>query len=705
MKTRIISRIPETECYICESTAIEKVCHHCGRAMCSEHGPFKPPTSQWYYIIENLEYTELDLEVEERQKGNEGIHCEHCVHHIISFEPIFRLLIAIGALSIFGGIFSAFPGLFIRLFIFGVAIIGISVGIIYIDRKDRLYGMLARRPPLPVMGRFPSIGVHESVKGAIALDRTGLYAVGDVKTEGTISFKLQLSAEDQERWKKYKRKYLLTRQSNIPFHVGFAVLRRAQMLQPDNWMEQDVNPILLTGHTANQSFFSNVVSLGNKQWSFNYKYSFSLDARPLSTLPIQIVPTLLSEVDEWALEFYVQVNPNIDIPSLTAPVIEKFLLEAPNGLDGIESHTPSASVQKGHNISVTWQNVRLQKERNNTAYSTILYVRFTNNKTIESGMEIRGKLVVNFEGIFSRLENVLLFSPIGAKRDDKDSVFVKRTDIILNFHFQLDCLHVRKLHPITSSIEQLTTIPGNEMITRLVNMMSDRDMYVQRVIENPPSMNRANAQIMNRLWVIAGRRYKGATPIDFRVIAIGQEQYEDSDKPYDGNTKFEITTQGTIINEQMKFDIETLRDDLFTLIQHIPILKIQLYEGTLYTNEYGRLAGIISNEGVTAKDITVSAMGIKIGETDSILLLEHGESRHFSLLVYPDKKGQVPIKITAVCKDEYGELPPTKKPCQIMVEERVTPSTTINQTTIHTTRTGEIHTGSGNIDVNRKEPF
>lgn len=670
--------------------------------MCFEHGPFCIPANQWYYQVKNPEYTKLDLPFNiERPEGNEGIHCEYCIHYIDSFDRIIYIAIVIGLISIFKGVQVTPPVSAIPFIILGMIIISLGTVIIYLNKKDRFFKMQKSRPPLPVFGRFPSVNIHESVKSAIVIDRNGIHADGEINTNGVIQFNLQLSEAEQERLKKYRQKYLLPAQCNIAFHSGFIILREAQRLQPISWREENVNPISLIGYTDTHPFFSNVVISGSRQWSSCYKYTFGLDIQSISRLPVQIIPSLLSEGDEWALEFFIQMNSHINVSSLTTPRIEDFRIQAPNILGDVENHSPPALVKKENNINITWQNINFVKE-SNRPYSTVIYIRFANNKNISEGIGINGRLRLHFEGAISKLGKILWFSPLGDRRDNKDITVIKDSSITLDFHFQLAHLHVRKLYSVKDSIEQLTTIPGNEMITRLVNAMNNNHMYVQRVIENPPSMNRANAQIMNRLWVIAGRRYEEAIPIDFRVVAIGQEQYEDSDKPYAGNTKFEIAAQGTITHENMKCVIERLKNDLIKIIQHIPILEMESWENPLYKNEWGEFIGTIINKGNgIARDVTISAIGIRVGEKVKIQTLEPGDSRSFTLSVYPNEKGQVPITITAVCKDEFGEMPPAKRQIQVMVEERSSQSSIT--TNFFQPVAGNIHTGSGNIDLKKQD--
>ena len=699
MQTKIISRVPETECYICGSADIVKLCHHCGLAMCSRHGPFAPPRSSFYNRIKNIEYTDLSLA---EIIGHEaGIHCEYCNHYTVSYEPILILFAVVGAAFIISGLLTSSilsAMLFVTL---GVATVSTSIWAIHTERQYRHYEMCQQRPPLPVLGRFLSVTVNESVKGIASLAHDGSYAVQEEQAKGDLKFSLQLTSHDQERLNKYRQKYKLPTQADMLFHAGFVVFNKAEKLYPENWNSKQINPIPLTGSVNAQPFFNETSPSYNRQWEHHHKYKIALVTQTTADLPVQIVPTLISEGEEWAFELYVQVNPKIDTSSLSSPLVEELVLKAPGSLGHIESHTPSARIQPDQGqdeCTITWKNINLKQGKQLIPNGTF-YVRFANSMDVElNDIEVHGQLRLRFEGAISGREDIILFSPLGNKRDQEEVIVVQHTIVALSFRFHLGGLHIRRFYSITESIEQLTAIPGSEMITRLVNAMSDRGIYIQRVIENPPHMNRANAQIMNRLWVIAGRRYKKATPIDFRVVVIGQEQYESTDKPYDGNTQFEITTQGTVIKESMCADIEELRDDIVEVIQRTPSLEIKLIENQLYVDEWGYLVGTIHNTGeVVARDVNIRVIGITVRRTDTIKRLVPGELRQFELSIYADKKGHVPITVTAICKDQFGQLPPHKKRHLIFVEEKPSSPIIGHQTIFHGRSTGPIHTGKGNI--------
>ena len=701
MHTKVTSHVPEMACYICDSVDVAKLCHHCGRAMCSNHGPFTIPEKRFYNQIENCEYTNLGLE--ESNQPNVAVHCEDCVHYVISYEPLCYILGLVGLLAITVGLFLSPVALAVSYAIVGIAIVAVSIWATYIERSYRHHAMCKDAALLPVFGRFPSVTIKEYLKGSVRLTSDSTYLVEADVADGTLEFSLQLTVDNQERLKKYRQKYDLLTQTDLSFQAGFVVLYGTQKIWPKDWYLHPVNPFLLTDQVVNQPFLQGRNSSNIRRWKYIGKYNLILDDQFTAGLPIQIVPTLLSQGKEWALELNVQLNPKINTSSLDLPRVKELKLIAPGILGKVESQTPSAKnnyVSDQEEQTIVWKGESVELQNRQIFPHKTFYLRFSKSRTIQPDMEVYGCLKLQFEGAISGLDGVAQFSPLGYPISRDEITLVRHTDVEINFRFHLSGLHVRKLHVISGSVEQLTAIPSSDTVTRLVEALSDKDIYVQRVIENPPQMNWANAQIVDRKWVIAGRRYKKATPIDFGIVATGKEQYEDTDKPHDGNTTFEITTQGTIIKNSMRADIESLHQDIVDVIQSTPSLRVDdiVPENQLFVDTWGTLCGTVTNTGeVTASDINVSVTGLKVNRTFDIRKLERGEKESFKLGVYPEKKGDVPITITVVCKDTFGQLPPSKKRYHIRVEE--VPSTPVvhHESHFHSSVTGSIHTGSGHI--------
>jgi hypothetical protein len=70
------------------------------------------------------------------------------------------------------------------------------------------------------------------------------------------------------------------------------------------------------------------------------------------------------------------------------------------------------------------------------------------------------------------------------------------------------------------------------------------------VIENPPRSGR-RADLVQRYWDIAGRRYEGVYPIDFHIILTGEEVYSGEIRPERGTTKVRIVVKGAFTDDEM----------------------------------------------------------------------------------------------------------------------------------------------------------
>jgi len=704
MQAEIIPRVPETECYICGNSEAKHLCHHCGRAMCTNHGPFTPPKSFRYFRrAENREY--IDLAMEETVGGAEGAHCEYCNHYITSFEPTLYLLVLFGVVLIITGLFVESTWRATGYYVLGIALVGASIWAVFVEKLRSFDKMREQRPLFPVVGRFPSIVMNELLKGNLTLSSDGQYSVGSIQVSGNLDFLLELSRDDRERLKKYRNKYALPRGADLRFHAGFVALSETARLILEDRTSEEVNPIPLTGYVASQPFLNGSVLANERRWQHQYKYGLTLDTQATAGLPIQIVPTLLSEGDEWAIELSIQINDIINISSLSLPIVEELILIVPRSLGDIESHAPSAKVGPARNrmdLQVAWKNINLYKSVRGSIVMNeeTFYIRFANSKVMEPNLEVTGHLLLRFEGVISNQGDVTYFSSLGT-RSNEDVRTIEQTTIDLGFCFHLGGLCRRKFYSFANSIEQLTAIPGSETITRLVNAMSENNIYVQRVIENPPHVNRANAHIMNRHWVVAGRLYVRATPIDFRLVASGQEQYNKGfDRPHDGNTSFQITAQGTIISTNMQNDIETLHKDIAKLIHDTPRLKIDLnprYQ--LREGRWGRLSGTIYNTGASeATSVKISSTNIRVRKTYTIDKLEPKSKAQFALSILPESHGDILIMIVAICQDGFGQLPPTQEWYEIYVEEKPGAQSINNQTIFTGSHTGPIYTGSSNLE-------
>lgn len=709
MQSEIVPSIPEIECYICGSTKIKKLCHSCGRAMCTNHGPFSPPeTTSYFFRLINDEYTGIDFPSTVRHIN--GVHCEFCKHYFISYEPSFYLVVAIGiGIIILGSFFSVPPS---SQWFAGLIFIALGVYAVFNERDKRFKEMYKRKPPLPIFGRFPSVTVQEFINGDTTITSDNVYSVRNVKANGELIFSLQLNNSDRKRLNQYCHKFKLDRRSPITFHVGSLVTNKTEDDSSEDWILVGDNPLHLIDEVQGEHFLLNGVDISSREWKRKYDYNLSLNSDQTTGMPIQLIPFLLSEgEDEWTLELYVQVNPTLNV-FLSSPWVEELILRVPSLFAEVESHSPPALVDPISNRSSTlikWRNIKLDEQNIATFSSSQIshksfHIRFVGSKNLEPNVYVSGELQVRFDGTLSKLDSVTLFSALGERLHQVNTV--KQTQVTLGFAFHLDRLQLRRRYSSATVVRHLVAIPGNETITRLVNALNAKQIYVQRVMEEPPHPNWANAQSTNRHWILTGRRYDKAMPIDFQIIVTGQERYERGfDKPFDGSSDFQITTQGIVITDNMRNRIDGLRDEIANIIHCVPSLEIELESSLeaganrLYAHEWGTLIGTVRNIGKdTANDVTISVEGIKFERIDPIQNLHPSTSEIFELSIYPDQSGMVPIIISVICKDEHGQLSPWRKRYKLEVFLR--PSTPLigNQTNINGPILGPFSSGDGDIN-------
>ena len=669
MKLNVEPRMSEINCYLCASQNVALLCHRCKRAMCPLHGPSLPPKLRFYEQVEDIEYSQLGLT--EIGQADEAVHCYDCRHDTISYEPVFYLLGLFGLIIVVSSFAISFLLLALFFFLMGSAFGLVSAWGVLTEHNWRRYRMQLYRPPLPVFGRAASITVTEQVKGKAELTDTGRYSMQATSVRGLLNFSLLFAFHDQERLGKYLLKYQLPGHASIWFHAGFLTLYGLRNFYIENANGEQFETITLVGQVADQPFLASPATAREAKWSTKCGYKFQLDKQFTSGLPIQIIPTLISEQGALAIELLVQTNPKLDLNTLFQPVVTELKLELPVLLGEIENITPVPE-SLGQEIEpnrVTWRNMQLQES--NSMYSQNFYVRFTSNvdNNLEPTGVARGKITVGFSGALSGLDDVMWFTSLGNKLVANKTITSKYTDVEINFEFNLDGLRVRRTYYESRRIEQ-TIIPSHEMITRLVNAMSDNNVYVQRVIENPAHTNRANAEIMNRLWVITGRRYKKALPIDLRVVVIGQEHYKETDIPYSGHARFEIATQGTTVENSTYNDVTQLAEDIVQIIQCTPEIEMWLTRNQLSAGEWGTIFGCIKNIGdVPVKKIHISANGksIDVGVSFDIEQLQPQGEERFKLDVRVNEPGEVPITLTAACRDQYGPLPLFPRRCKLDV--------------------------------------
>jgi len=161
---------------------------------------------------------------------------------------------------------------------------------------------------------------------------------------------------------------------------------------------------------------------------------------------------------------------------------------------------------------------------------------------------LTGSFEIILKGRIADVDVVGLYDPLGYRiqgiSEQQDTV-IRGT-----FDLSLAGLTYPEEAAARAEVSQQGAIPDHHLITRLVQLLANEGYYVKNIEENPPADSRAGAHIQLRSWDVKGRRYLGLQPVDFHLVITGEEHYEGGDLPTWGNTRVEITTQGSAASEE-----------------------------------------------------------------------------------------------------------------------------------------------------------
>lgn len=269
METKLIQQASQLRCYQCGSPDVTSVCHHCGRAMCSKHGPAKQKLS---LFTENREFLNLRL-------GNwpldnsEGAHCEYHIHSSINYR---RLMILPGVVFLIIGLFLTISSLsqfiaclfnlpvevllgipaisealrdpqayqalprdvcyapfivnnglnFLRSVIIAIVSLGVIIFGWRFNREKVSADLAGLKTALPVGLVSDEIEILETLNAEIMIDKYGGSSSKLLnKVKGKINPGFRFSNQDIKRLESYIKKYSVPSDSDVPFQAGFLSLQ------------------------------------------------------------------------------------------------------------------------------------------------------------------------------------------------------------------------------------------------------------------------------------------------------------------------------------------------------------------------------------------------------------------------------------------------------------------------------------------------
>lgn len=563
----------QPRCYLTYKTNINRVCHHCGKLMSQDVEPFEMPRRISNLLYENLEYHNLNLE--DFLPENSGVHCEDCKHRNHSFWwIIFWNVIIISITLIFiSAIYLMEPDLprisivTISLRIaFSILFLALIVEYFYIFRERQ-----NNKPHFPVIGREPKIQVQEQLIGTVILDAQGTYKEFVESPKGNLKYSVRLTPSDFNRLRKYKKIFRLSNLRGTIESAGFIIFDSEKSIKFSDIQlsnTQQANTICLA-----RDFTQRV---GDSQWIWESNNTYDIVcSSEQQLLPIQIIPTIVNEGKNQALELTVQVNKELHGCNLREiPIIKELHLFAPISLAKCKSQEPPSRkiIRQSDEWELIWNDQEIDQGKDKIFFRTF-FLLFT--KPVQENMEFTGSLTVRLEGAFSGIDNLKLFYPWGRLRVEKQEAFeVFRdsfTDIVITFRLTLQHAFLRKFYTLTPPrITAREVIPNYLTVIKLVELINNENIYVQRVIENPATTSLANAQTRNRYWDVAGRYYYGVYPIDFHLLITGKENYTDEELPTTGECSFEIKIHATVTTDaKLEEEVKAFERKLVAIIKQL----------------------------------------------------------------------------------------------------------------------------------------
>jgi hypothetical protein len=578
---KLIPHAPHTRCYSCGSADIVNVCHHCARGICADDSPRVLDTSGKPM---SLEFDGLGL----AETGEAAIHCHWCAHVVRRRSHL--LLI---------GVLICVAGLLLLKVSIAVGIVGLiagsSVGIYgYITNQRRAEEAFESRPPLPLFPRTDSIQVTEKLEGRITLDAKTRYRSWIAPPVGELRIAATLAQAERERIHLYRRKYRLSDEEPIKVDGGVALLKGRAGLRFHGAGDNTFHKAITITGDSNAAFMTN--SNGNRTgaWPISLDYQIEPDSH-IDQIPIWLTPSLSQEAARRGLELDLQwTDFGLEENSPTIERVDKLRLELPIEWGNVENVTNGAvigkDVEKEPFRTVEWRQLPIS-ESDRKAGHRAFFIRFEH--PIELKEIIRGHLDLTFNGSLSGLKAIELFSPLGQRRSDMKHALI-RTEVAADFELSLSALRYQDVRVIpdqkvdSDKGRHQTLVfngigPEHTTIIALTNAISEQGYYVKRVIENPPRTGE-RAEVINRYWDIAGRRYEGVYPIDFHLVVTGEEVYRGEIRADAGTTRATLTIQGAYATAEMEAQIENTWEQICQIVidtfEELPRARVTSFDAS-----------------------------------------------------------------------------------------------------------------------------
>jgi hypothetical protein len=443
-------------------------------------------------------------------------------------------------------------------------------GLVVKVRQSRA-AMATTTPDLPLFPHVRVARVIEYLQGSVDLTKSSYVSTpGDVT--GTVVFSMTHS-DWQESMRYYHRKYRIAESAPVSFNAGFAMLRG-----PIGLTFATVQPLLLDAGTglwfrrdvSGHDLFAATAGRHEGEWNPTVNYQLQ-DGRKPKTIPLWIVPSLVPGSDQRMLQIDLHWAPLSDGHGPVLELFDRIQLAVPVGWGNIESAHPgnaetTAPTQGANFRVIDWQQVppkdpdhsyrQLQERR-----SCSLILRFERRIPLQSMLS--GRIEATFKGTLSGVTGIDLYLP-GGGRAERQLAPSAKTRVAVDFTVDLGAITYQddRVVPDENNAsdenrsrldEFVGVVPNYGLIIRLTDAISRDDYYVKSVIEHVPYRDDSRADVLNRVWDIAGRFYTGVFPIDFDIHVRGEEIHGASGVSA-AKTAVQVTVKGSYATGANAYD-------------------------------------------------------------------------------------------------------------------------------------------------------
>ena len=580
MEVNVEPRAPAIRCYKCGSSHVSALCHHCWRPGCAKH---VLPSPQWAEKLFG------------REGGGPGLqnvracHCGDCAHVRAGNAGTTSRWLAVG---VAGTGLAAIGLIVVWLSLIAGLIFLLAGGIsaVYAYLRVRRGAVHVRvSMPVPLHPKVADVRLIEELRGEITLGSDG----GDYQTvlepvHGKVSMVLTFGGPDRDRVKG-RRKRLHDQDAEVRLCAGRLVLHGQFGIKAGEQVRAPV--VVLDGDARDYPVFRAEDPPSSSRWNFARDYELR-DEPDISSGPVWITPSIVPESGRHALELdiqWVEFGPDENKP-LSLDMIELLRLEFPVGWGEIhgwgilqeevsaQRRAVSGLMPEGRRSLELKRLCSAKQEKEDqerSATRLTLSIQFGGEVNPED--EISGRIKATMQGMLSGVTGVWLFNSLGAPRGIAGGASIK-TRVDLNFRLSLASIRYQAVRVVPdraaedsdreSYADEFAVVPSDETVIALTNAMSEEGYYVKHVIENPPRSG-GRADLVQRYWDIAGRRYEGVYPIDFHIILIGEEVHSGGIRPEHGTTKVRIVVKGACTDDEMDTRIGDEWKRLHDLTQEI----------------------------------------------------------------------------------------------------------------------------------------